>query len=150
MEVINSLGEVEIIYKSKKPAINRRNISSSSDSYNIAKDIYSDNMLESYESFRVLMLNNANHFLGWFEASRGGINATIVDVRRIAQAILLSNATSCILMHNHPTGNLKPSEADKITTTKVIKGLKLLDIQVLDHLIITLSGYYSFSDDGIL
>ncbi len=80
----------------------------------------------------------------------GGITATLVDVRLIYKKALEQGATSIILCHNHPSGNLKPSQSDIILTKKVIHGGGILDIKVLDHIIVTECDYYSFADDGKL
>ena len=96
----------------------------------------------------MLLLNRANNSLGWVKISEGGIAGTVMDIRIILQHALLAHASSIILAHNHPSGNLKPSEQD-LRITKIIKeGSKLLDIQLVDHLIITESAFYSFADDG--
>ncbi|WP_306551061.1 JAB domain-containing protein [Daejeonella sp.] len=81
--------------------------------------------------------------------SKGGITGTIADVRLILSVALKTLASGLILAHNHPSGNLKPSEADKQITSKIRQAAKLLDIELLDHIIISSEGYYSFTDDGI-
>jgi len=103
-----------------------------------------------YESFYILLLNNSNKTVGYAKISQGGLTGTLVDVRLVAKYALESLATSIILVHNHPSGTLKPSESDKSLTEKVKKGLKNLDITVLDHLILTEKSYFSFADEGIL
>ena len=87
--------------------------------------------------------------IGSYELSKGGITATIADIRIILSVALKTLATGLILAHNHPSGNLKPSEADVNLTNKIKEAAKLMDIQVLDHLILADGGYYSFSDEGI-
>ena len=103
-----------------------------------------------HEEFWILFLNNANNMKFKWRLSMGGITATLVDVRLIYKKALEHGATSIILCHNHPSGNLKPSQSDIILTQKVIKGGGILDIKVLDHIIITECNYYSFADDGKL
>lgn len=100
----------------------------------------------------LLLLNNSNNTLGYVKISQGGITGTVVDIRIIAKYAIESLATAVILCHNHPSGNLKPSEADKILTTKVYKGLELLDIKVLDHIILVPDSeeYFSFADEGLM
>ncbi len=88
---------------------------------------------------------------GFYEVSNGGITGTLVDVRILFAVLLKSLTTAVILLHNHPSGTLKPSEADKRLTKKIKKAGELFDIKVLDHLILTPEGdYYSFADNGIL
>ena len=89
-------------------------------------------------------------FLGIYHLSKGGIAGTVVDPKIVFSVALKSAASSLILIHNHPSGNLQPSEADKTITKKLVDAAKLLDINVLDHLIISIESYYSFADEGLL
>ncbi|KQW97610.1 DNA repair protein RadC [Flavobacterium sp. Root420] len=102
-----------------------------------------------HEEFWVLFLNNSNKVISKSQLSKGGISGTIVDVRLVFKLALENGATGLILCHNHPSGNLQPSDADR----KIAKKIKLagdsLDVKVLDHLIITETKYYSFVDEGI-
>jgi len=106
--------------------------------------------IELFEEFKVLFLNNSNKALGIYEISSGGITGTVVDVRLIFSAALKANATALIMIHNHPSGQLKASEADIQITWKVKETGKLLDITLLDSLIITPESYHSFADGGAL
>lgn len=109
------------------------------------------NNIELHETFKVMLLNNANRVKGIYELSTGGITGTLVDVRILFAVVLKSVTTALILLHNHPSGTLRPSEADKRLTQKIKKAGELFDIKVLDHLIISPGGrYYSFADEGIL
>ena len=99
----------------------------------------------------MLLLNNANKVKGTYQASTGGITGTVVDLRILFAVILKTVSTSIILAHNHPSGTLKPSGADKALTDKIKNAAELFDIRVLDHLIILPSGnYFSFADNGLL
>ncbi|MBA4133620.1 MAG: hypothetical protein C0525_02725 [Flavobacterium sp.] len=102
-----------------------------------------------HEEFWVLYLNNANKVIYKAQLSKGGITGTIVDVRLIFKLALEHNATSIILSHNHPSGKLVASDADKEITKKLTFAGEQLDIKVLDHIIITEKGYLSFQDEGI-
>lgn len=103
------------------------------------------------ETFKIMLLNNANKVKGICVVSTGGITGTLVDVRILFAILLKSLTTAVILLHNHPSGTLRPSEADKLLTQKIKKAGALFDIQVLDHLILTPDGdYYSFADNAIL
>ena len=97
-----------------------------------------------------MLLNNNLSLLGIYELSKGGIAATFVDPRLIYAAALKAAATSIILAHNHPSGELKPSRADEELTRRISEGCKLLDIKVNDHLIITPDHYFSFANEGLL
>jgi len=102
-----------------------------------------------HEEFWVLYLNNSNKVLFKSQQGKGGITGTLVDVRLVFKTALELGATALILCHNHPSGTLIPSDADKQITRKLKTAGQNLDIQVLDHLIVTENGYYSFNDDGI-
>ena len=102
-----------------------------------------------HEEFWVLYLNNSNKVLSKIQLGKGGITGTVVDVRLVFKAAIEMCATGLILCHNHPSGTLIPSDADKQITKKLKAAGQHLDIQVLDHIIITENGFYSFNDDGI-
>ena len=102
-----------------------------------------------HEEFWVLYLNNSNKVLSKSQQGKGGITGTMVDVRLVFKMALELGATALILCHNHPSGTLIPSDADKQITRKLKSAGQNLDIQVLDHLIVTEHGYYSFNDEGI-
>ena len=102
-----------------------------------------------HEEFWVLYLNNANKVLSKSQQGKGGITGTIIDVRLVFKTALELGATALILSHNHPSGNLNPSDADKKITQKLKAAGSHLDIQVLDHVIIGENGYFSFADEGI-
>jgi len=97
-----------------------------------------------------MLLNRCNRVLGYYEVSKGGISGTVVDVRLILQAALKANASSIILAHNHPSGNLETSTADNQITQKIKKACTFLDISLLDHLILTNFSYLSMADEGII
>lgn len=102
----------------------------------------------AYEEFWVLFLNNSMKVLHKAQLSKGGITGTVVDVRIMFKLALEQNATSIILVHNHPSGSLQPSEADFEVTKKIKIAGKTLDISVIDHIIITETSYYSFKDEA--
>lgn len=103
-----------------------------------------------HEEFWIIYLNNSNGVLHKYQLSKGGITGTVVDVRLVFKVAIEQNATAIILAHNHPSGVLYPSEADRKITNKLKTAGENLDIRVLDHVIITENSYYSFGDDGIL
>lgn len=103
-----------------------------------------------HEEFWILYLNNSNKIIENFQISKGGITGTLVDVRITLRRALELGAVSIILAHNHPSGNLNPSEADKQLTKKLKSASESLDIKVLDHLIVTEKSYFSFADEGLL
>jgi len=103
-----------------------------------------------HEEFWIVYLNNSNKVMHTAQLSKGGITGTLVDVRLVMKQALELGAVALILAHNHPSGGLKPSEADKQITQKLINAAVALDIKVLDHLIITQKDYFSFADEKIL
>lgn len=103
-----------------------------------------------HEQFWVMMLNRANHVIGTYCVSQGGMAATVVDVKIIMRKALEKNAQVLILAHNHPSGNMMPSAQDDSLTRRIVEAAKLFEIPVLDHLIITDAGYYSYRDSGKL
>jgi len=103
-----------------------------------------------HEEFWILYLNNSNKVLQKLQLSKGGITGTLVDVRLVLKTALQFGAVSLILTHNHPSGTLQPSQADKQITEKLKKAGESLDIKVLDHVIITEKAYFSFADESLL
>ncbi len=122
-------------------------INSSKDAFEILQPIMGE--LE-HEEFWILYLNNSNKVILKAQLSKGGITGTLVDVRLIMKQSLELGAVGIILAHNHPSGTLKPSAADKEITQKIKKASESLDIKVLDHLIVTQKNYYSFADNQVL
>lgn len=122
-------------------------ISSSKEVFDIMHPIMGD---LSHEEFWVVYLNNSNKVIGQTAISKGGITGTMVDSRLLFKKAIELQAVGVILCHNHPSGSLKPSNADKQMTSKIIQAGKTLDIKVLDHLIITQTNYFSFADEGIM
>lgn len=103
-----------------------------------------------YEEFWVLLLNRSNRVVNKIKISQGGISGTVIDVRLILKKAIENETSSIILCHNHPSGNLEPSESDKKITLKLQKAGQLMDIQVIDHVIISDNNYFSFADEGLL
>jgi predicted RNA methylase len=125
-------------------------VTSSADAANFIRSIYKRGEIQLQEQFITLYLNRANHIVGYYKHSIGSISATIADVRLILSAALNSASSAIIMAHNHPSGNLKPSNADEVLTKKIVEAAKVMDINVLDHFIITQDSYYSFADEGLL
>ena len=145
-----AVAEIELVYRSKVKASERPKINSSKDAYDIFLKSWNADKIEFVEQFKILLLNRGNKVLGVYAVSTGGVTGTVADPRLIFVAALKANACAIILSHNHPSSNLKPSNADEQLTFKMKEGGKLLDIQILDHLIISAEGYYSMADEGLL
>ena len=104
----------------------------------------------AHEEFWILYLNNSNKVIYKSQLSKGGITGTVVDIRIVFKTAFEQNAVNLILCHNHPSGILQASDADKQITRKLKEAGKMLDVNVIDHLIVTSNGYLSFADEGIL
>jgi DNA repair protein RadC len=127
-------------------AVELQKISSSKAVFEIMQPIIGE---LSHEEFWVLYLNNANKVIYKSQISKGGITGTVADTRIIFKIALEQNAVGLILSHNHPSGNLKPSDADIQITKKLKIAANQLEFTILDHIIITENAYYSFNDNGI-
>lgn len=141
------VSEVKISYSSKKPLADRPKVDSSRDAEAILRSHWSED-IELLEEFIILFLTRANKVKGLFRVSRGGTAGTVVDAKIIFAAAIKAMANSIILAHNHPSGNLQPSQADLDLTRKLRQAGEVLDIAILDHLILAPEcGYYSFADE---
>ena len=148
MDIDYTVGEVDLTYKSTSKS--RSKIYSSEDAYKVLLPTYKEGTICYKEYFKVLFLNQASQVLGYTLISEGGITETYADVRVILQAALLTNSVAIILAHNHPSSSMKPSRQDMEITKQVKDAAQLMRIKVLDHLILTDAGYYSFADEGQL
>lgn len=137
------LGRRRLEVKSKEPF----RIKSSQDVYKVMFPLMAE---LPHEEFWVLYMSNANEMVYKWQVSKGGLTGTVVDKRLVFKYALYYHATGIILCHNHPSGLLHPSEADLQLTKKVQQAGEQLDIKLLDHVIVTHSGYYSFADEGQL
>jgi DNA repair protein RadC len=146
-----NIAEVCLIYKSKVKPSDRKKISSSFDAHKIFMENWNPDTIEHVEEFKILLMNRSNSVLGIMDVSKGGISGCVVDNRIIFQAAIKANASGIIVCHNHPSGNLNPSESDTKITQKIKNAGAVVEVQLLDHLIITTDGsYYSFADNGLL
>jgi DNA repair protein RadC len=141
------ISEISVSYLGSKEK--KLKVTNSKDSFEILLDSWDKNIIELQEEFKVLLLNRGNQVLGVYSMSKGGISGTIVDAKLVFSVALKCNASSIIIAHNHPSGSLTPSEADKRLTQKLKKASQYLDIVLLDHIIVTKEDFYSFSDNGL-
>ncbi len=144
----NLIAEIKISYSHKVKPSEQVKVITSGDAYNYVLPLWSD--IDYRESFAVLLFSRSMKVLGLSWVSLGGVSGTAVDPKIIFQVALKANASSVILLHNHPSGTLYPSECDRNLTTKIKNGGTFLDISVTDHLIITSEAYYSFADEGFI
>ncbi|MEJ7673220.1 MAG: DNA repair protein RadC [Chitinophagaceae bacterium] len=154
---IKGIGEAKAITLAAALELGRRRQASSSlikanikSSNDIAEYLKATLKDYAYEIFAVVFLNHANKIKHFEIISKGGITGTVADPRIILKKALDHNATAIVLCHNHPSGNLKPSKADEELTQKIKEAAKYFDIRIIDHIIVSEEGYYSFADDGML
>ena len=141
--------EVELKYRSRIPKSKWIQIKNSMDAFRILWEHWNKDTIEHHEEFKALLLNNKNEVLGIAGISVGGVTATIIDPRIIFQYALKAHAVGLIVAHNHPSCNPKPSESDIEITNKLIQAGSVLNIQLLDHIILSGDGsYYSLGDEG--
>lgn len=139
--------EIKLTYSSDSSLPNLK-ITKSQDAEIFLREIYETDTIELHEQFIVLYLNRANRIIGYNRHSKGGLTGTVADLRIIFSAALKSLATGIIVSHNHPSGNLNPSDADIRLTNRINETGKIIDIPLLDHIILTKEGFYSFTDNG--
>ena len=141
--------KIRIVYSRKQKDEDRPKIGSSDDVVNLFRELWSS-QIEIREELIVLLLDRSNRVLGYQLLSKGGTTGTIADLKLIFSVALEALASAIIIAHNHPSGNLKPSQADIKLTERIQEVGKQLDIPLLDHIILTKESYYSFADEGNL
>lgn len=151
MDTTYQVSEVKLTYKNKVKTSERPVVKSSRDIYKLLiNSVFDSETIDYRESLKLILLNRAGCVLGVHTVSEGGLAETSADIRIILQAAILGNASGIILSHNHPSGNLNPSVQDDLLTQRLHKAAKLMDISLLDHIIVTSEGYYSYADEGRL
>lgn len=146
---MNTLQEIEVTYRNPVKISERAKITSSKIAEQLLREVWSDNM-EFCESFYLICLNRSSRVLGWLKISQGGLSGTVVDIRHVFSIALKSNSAAILVAHNHPSANLQPSESDIQITRKIKQAGILLEIPLIDHIILTKDGFYSFADEGLL
>ena len=150
IETSPSLAEVKLSYKTEKPINTFPQVTSPDEAVDILREVWDKGHIQLKEEFVVLLLNNSKRCIGWTKISLGGSSATIVDPSAVFQVALLASATSIIVAHNHPSGNLDPSKSDKNLTGRIKKSGDMLGITLEDHIILTADDYLSMRAKGIL
>jgi len=145
---ISEVSEIQVSYKPNKIVSSK--IATSFDAVQIIRKFWNEETIEMQEEVKVILLNNSNYVLGIYNLSKGGITSSLVDVRLVLSVALKCLTPGIILVHNHPSGNLKPSSTDLNIVKKLNEGCKLMDITLFDSIIITKENYMSFADDGLL
>lgn len=147
----NFLYELKLSYRRTQNHKHTGTIRSSVDSFEVLKTVFDQDMIAAREEFIVLYLNRANEIIGYYKAFQGGVSSVVADTKLILSTGLKTLASGIILAHNHPSGRTVPSEQDIRLTRRVKEACKLVDMELLDHLIVTAEkGYYSFADEGAI
>lgn len=144
----NQFEEVKLVYRHKTPVLDRISVRQPDVAYEIFHSIWSDKRMDLQEEFKMLMLDNCLNMLSYATISRGGTSQVEVDSKLVFMTALLRNAKCIILAHNHPSGNLAPSGADRALTRRIEEIGNLFNIRILDHLILTREGYTSLRETG--
>jgi DNA repair protein RadC len=145
---LSTLHEVEIIYT--HPSLGDAvKLTTSKDVYSfLVESVFDKRKIDFKEMFYVLLLNRASLCIGFSQISIGNTFGTVVNFKEIIQLAILGNGAGIIITHNHPSGRSAPSQEDRDVTEKVKAGCKLFEINLLDHIIVSSLGYYSFADEG--
>lgn len=147
----DKVNEIKVSYCERLGVIDSKPLTDSGQVAQLLYQNWDKDTIGLQETFKVLLLNNANKVKGTYQASTGGLTGTLVDIRLLFAVALKTVSANLILAHNHPSGNQKPSSADEKLTKKIQKAAELFDIKVLDHLIILPNGkYFSFADNGMI
>ena len=150
MNSLFKVSEIKLTYQPHFKPSERPKITRSTQAYEVLKQHWDDEIMQFLEEFKVILLNNAKRVLGIVDISLGGLMEVSVDVKVVIAAALKARATEIILAHNHPSGEPTPSRQDIALTQRIIEAAKLFDIDVIDHLVMTSEGCYSFSDNGLI
>lgn len=147
---LNQISEIKLTYTRRVKASERPKVSSSEEAYKLFRANWDDMTINLCEEFKILLLDTNGQCMGIVPISKGGVSGTVADSKLIFASALKARSTSIILGHNHPSTSLKPSRADKDLTEKLVAGGCFLGIPILDHIILSDEGYFSFADDNLI
>lgn len=146
----NLVAEIELTYTPRIKVSDLPKVSNSREVYQLLFDTWDKTKLQFVEQFKVMLLNRAGRVLGICTLTTGTVAYTIVDPKLVFAVALKANACRIIIAHNHPAGNLIPSNSDQALTNRIKEAGRILEVLVEDHIIVSAEGYYSFSDEGAL
>lgn len=149
-KIKTNISEISLNYKRKVKASERPKVYCSRDAEKLFRENWSDLTINLFEEFKILLLDRNNSCMGIMLISRGGVSGTLVDAKLVFASALKTRSCAIILGHNHPSGNVKPSQADISLTNKLVKGADYLDLKILDHIILSDVNYTSFADDNLV
>lgn len=144
------VAEMQLTYRNPQPPDKRLRIEDTRQAYEVLRTFYPDETIECKEFVKVLLMNTSAEVLGCVQVAEGGLKQAYVDIRNVLQAALLSNASGIILAHNHPSGRAWPSKEDMELTHHLSQLCAMMNVELLDHIILGVYQYYSFSDTGML
>ncbi len=144
------VSEIQLVYRPKVKASERMRVIEAKSAYEVLLKSWDRDTIEIVEQFKIMLLNKSNKVLGISLISVGGISSATVDMKVLFGIALKSGASQIILAHNHPSGYIMPSDADKRLTRKIVEASRYLDIQVLDHIIVTPEKFCSFAEMGLI
>jgi len=144
------VSEIKVSYQPNYKASERPKVTTSGQAYQVLMDYWDSGRIRFQEQCFMLLLNCANRVIGIKEISSGGVAGTVIDPKLVFGIALKCAAYYVILAHNHPSGNLAPSTADLQVTKRLVQAGQALDLQLLDHLIVTTDKFYSFRDQGLI
>ena len=147
-EFHTNISQITLQYKRKVKANDRPKVSSSKHAYELFRDNWDDMTINLFEEFKILLLDRNNQCMGIVPIAKGGVSGVVVDPKLIFASAIKARACGIILGHNHPSGGLKASSADKAITRKIVQGAYHLDISILDHIIVTDDEYCSMADNN--
>lgn len=150
LQSLYQITEVELIYRNPVKPADRKRVKTSQEVYDVLLSTWDMNKIELLEDFKILLLDRQNACLGISSVARGGTHECATDTKLIFATALKARASGLILAHNHPSGSLTPSNSDIQLTEKIGEASQLLGLKVLDHIIVTPHGYYSFADEGLI
>lgn len=150
ISILTTVTEIELVYKTKVKPAARPCVRNAEDMYKIFAAFWDANLIDLQEQFCVMFLNASFRVLGIQKVSSGGMTGTVADPRLILAAALKTGAVNIAICHNHPSSNLKPSRQDEMLTDKIKQTAAILEINLIEHIIISSSGYYSFADKGLV
>lgn len=145
-----NVAEVQLSYKPHFKAQERPQVNSAKQAYQILLDSWDKSLINYLEQAKMILLNRNNRVLGLVDLSTGGGGSTVMDSKVIFAVALKATATSIIIAHNHPSGNIRPSSQDITVTEKLVKAAKILEIDIHDHLILSENSYFSMAEEGMM
>lgn len=151
LKIATNIAEVRVTYQAKTNETDHPLVNSSEKAERVFRQIWDEETIEFFEEAFLLLVDNNACVMGWYKVSQGGMTGTVVDPRIVFATALKGRANAIILAHNHPSGKLKPSQADLRLTERLFAAGQALNLPLLDHLILAPDGgYFSFADEGLI